>query len=53
MLDKNTNPRHSQAIVVYIFSKYVHFYMRFLVEKSSTLLCFRDGVDIAVPVFSY
>ena len=53
MLDKNTYPRHFQATVVYIFSKYVHFYMRFLVEKRSTLLCFLDGVDIAVQVFSY
>ena len=53
MLDKNTNPRHFQATVVYIFSKYAYFYMRFLVEKSSTLLCFLDGVDIAVPVISY
>ena len=48
-------PTHAifKLLSFYIFSKYVHFYMRFLVEKSSTLLCFLDGVDIAVPVFSY
>ena len=36
-----------------IFSKYVHCDMRFLVEKNSALLCFLDGFDIAVLVFSY
>ena len=53
MLDKNTNARHFKATVGYIFSKYVHCDMRFLVEKISTLLCFLDGVGIAVPVFRY
>ena len=33
--------------------KNVHCDMRFLVEKNSALLCFLDGFDIAVPVFSY
>ena len=36
-----------------IFSKYVHCYMRFLVENNSALLCFQDGSGIAVLVFSY
>ena len=39
--------------VGYIFSKYVHCDMRFLVEKISALLCFLDGFGVAVPVFSY
>ena len=39
--------------VIYIFSKYAHCDMQFLVEKISTLLCFLDGLGIAVPLFSY
>ena len=42
-----------KTIVGYIFSKYVHFDMGFLVEKINALLCFLDGFGIAVPVFSY
>ena len=53
MLDKNTNAQHFLTTVGYIFSKYVHCDMRFLVEKNSTLLCFLDGFGISVPVFSY
>ena len=55
MLNKNTKVRHFQTTVGYIFSKYVHrdMYMRFLVEKNSALLCFLDGLGIAVPVLSY
>ena len=53
MLDKNTNARHFKTTVGYIFTKYVHCDMRFLVEKNSTLLCFLDGFVIAVLVFSY
>ena len=53
MLDKNTNLWHFLTTVGYIFSKYVHCDMRFLVEKISALLCFLDGLGIAVPVFSY
>ena len=52
MLDKNTNAQHFQTTVGYIFSKYVHCDMRFLVENNSSLLCFL-GFCIAVPVFSY
>ena len=39
--------------VGYIFSEYVHCDMRFLVENISALLCFLDGLGIAVPVLSY
>ena len=53
MLDKNTNARHFQTTVDYIFSKYVYCDMRVLVEIISTLLCFLDGFGIANPVFSY
>ena len=53
MLDKNTNARHFQTTVGYIFSKYVQCDKRFLVKKMSTLLCFLDGFGIAVPVFRY
>ena len=53
MLDKNTNAWHFKTTVGYIFSKYVHCDMRFLVEKISTLLWLLDGLGIAVPVFSY
>ena len=53
MLDKNTNAQHFQTTDGYIFSKYVHCDMRFLVEKISAVLCFLDGFGIAVPVFSY
>ena len=52
MLDKNTNARHFNTTTVgYIFSKYVHCDMQFLVEKISALLCFLGGFGIAVPVF--
>ena len=53
MLDKNTNARHFQTTVGYIFSKYVHCDMRFLVEGFSALLCILYGFGIAVPVFRY
>ena len=53
MLDKNTNAQHFQTTVGYMFSKYMHSDMRFLVEKTSALLCFRHSLGIAVPVFSY
>ena len=53
MLDKNTNARHFQTTVGYIFSKCVHCDMRVLVEIISALLCFLDGLGIAAPVFSY
>ena len=53
MLDKNTDAQHFLTTVGYIFSKYVLCDMQFLVEKISTLLCFLDGLGIAVPVFSY
>ena len=53
MLDKNTNAWRFLTTVGYIFSKYVHCDMRFLVKKNSALLCFLDGFGIAVPVFSY
>ena len=53
MLDKSTNARHFLTTFGYIFSKYVHRDMRFLVEKTSALLCFLDDLGIAVPVFSY
>ena len=52
-LTKNTNARHFQTTVGYIFSKYVHCDMRFLVEKNSALLCFLDGFGILALVFSY
>ena len=47
VLDKNT------TTVGYIFSKYVHCDMRFLVEKNRALLCSQGGFGIAVPVYSY
>ena len=53
MLDKNTNARHFLTTVGYIFSEYGHCDMRILVEKTSALLCFLDGLGIAVLVFSY
>ena len=53
MLDKNTKAWHFLTTVRYIFSKYVHCGMRFLVEKISALLSFLDGLGITVPVFSY
>ena len=53
MLDKNTNAQHFKTTVGYIFSKYVHCDKQFLVEKISALLCFLDGLGIAVPVSSY
>ena len=53
MLDENTNAQHLKTTVGYIFSKYVHCDMRILVGKISTLLCFLDGFDIAVLIFSY
>ena len=53
MLDKNAKAQHFYTTVGYIFSKYVHCDMRFLVEKNSTLLCFLDGFGIVVPVISY
>ena len=53
MLDKNTNVQHLKTTVDYIFSKYVHCDMRFLVENICALLCFLNGFGIAVPVFSY
>ena len=56
MLDNNTNARHFKTTVSYIFSKYVHCDMRFLVVKISTLFCFLNGFGIniiAVLVFSY
>ena len=53
MLDKNTNARQFKTSVGYIFSKYVHCVMRFLVEKTSALLFFLDGFGIALPVFRY
>ena len=53
MLDKNTEAQHFLTTVCYIFSKYVHCDMRFLVEKISALLCFLDGLGIAVPVLRY
>ena len=42
-----------KLLSAYIFSKYVHCDIRFLVEKNSALLCSLDGFGIAVPVFSY
>ena len=53
MLDKNTNARHFLTTVSYIFSKYVHCDMQFLVKYNKALLCFLDGFGIPVPVFSY
>ena len=51
MLDK----KHGilKTTVGYIFSKYVHCDMLFLVQKINALLCFLDGFGIAVPVFRY
>ena len=53
MRDKNTKAQHFLTTFGYIFSKYVHCDMRFLVEKNSALLCFLNGFGIAVLVFSY
>ena len=53
MPDKNTNTQHFWTTVGYIFAEYVHSDMRFLVENISALLCFLDGLGIAVPVLSY
>ena len=39
VLDKNTNVWHFKTTVGYIFSKYVHCVMQFLVGKNSVLLC--------------
>ena len=50
MLDKNTNARHFYTAVGYIFSKYKHCDMRFLVEKNSAWHCFLDGL---VLLFRY
>ena len=53
MLDKKYQPTAFSNYCRLYFSKSVHCDMRFLVEKSSTLLCSLDGFGIAVPVFSY
>ena len=53
MLDKNNNAQHFKTTFGYIFSKFVHCDMPFVVEKIRALLCFLDGFGIAVPVFSY
>ena len=50
---KNINTGHFYTTVGYIFSKYVHCDMRFLVVKISALLCFLNCFGIAVPVYSY
>ena len=39
--------------VGYIFSKYVHCDMQYLVEIISALPCFPDGFGINVPISSY
>ena len=48
-------PTHGifKLLSVTYFLKYVHCDMRFLVKKISALLCFLDGLGIAVLVFSY
>ena len=53
MLDENTNIRHFQTTVGYIFSKCLHCDMQFLDVKIDALLCFLNGCGIAVPVFIY
>ena len=53
MLDKNNNAQHFKTTFGYIFSKFVHCDMPFLVEKIRALLCFLDGFGIDVLVFSY
>ena len=53
MPDIKTNAQHFFTTGGYIFSKYVHFDMQFIVEKNSPLLCFQDGFGITIPVFSY
>ena len=53
MLDENTNIRHFETTVGYIFSNYVHCDMRFLDVKIGALLCFLNGCGIAAPVFIY
>ena len=53
MLDKNTNVGHFLTTVSYIFSKYVHCDMLFLVVKISSLPCFLNCFGISVLVFSY
>ena len=52
MLDKIPCPGIFNLLSVMYFRN-VHCYMRILVEKRSTLLCFLDGFGIAVLVFSY
>ena len=53
VLDKKSNAEQVLSTVGYIFSKYMHFGMRFLVIKISALLCNLNGVGIAVSVISY
>ena len=52
MLDKIPTQGIFYTTVGYIFSKYVYFHMRFLVEKISALLCFLNVLCVAGPVFS-
>ena len=47
MIDKNTNAGQVETTVGYIFSKYVHCDMRFLVIKINALLCFLNCFGVA------
>ena len=53
MLGKNTNAERVKTTAGYIFSKYVHCDMRFLVVKKKALACFLNCLGIAAPVFLY
>ena len=50
MLDKKFNAEQILTTAGYIFSKYMHYGMRFSVVKISALLCILNGVGIVVSV---
>ena len=52
-LIKKFNAEQFITTASYIFSKYMHFGMRFLVIKIRKLLCILNGDGIAVSVISY
>ena len=53
MFDKNTNKRHFQMTIRYIFSKYMHCDIGFSDVKIGALLCFVNVFGIAVSIFIY
>ena len=53
VLDKNTNANKVQTTVSYIFSKYMHGDMQYLVVKINTFPCILNVACISVPESRY